>query len=81
MFLSCIKSQTEESDNDSYFSSKTEQSENDSYFPSLIDELKKDNWHKRRDENFLQVAYDKNIIQTIPSYTLPIHVPNFSCLS
>ena len=56
MFLSCIKSQTEQN----------YKSENRPYFPSLIEELKRDNWHKRRDETFLQVAFDKKIIQSIP---------------
>ena len=36
----------------------------------LVEELKKQNWHSRKvtnDHDFLKIAYEKNIIQALPS--------------
>ena len=36
----------------------------------LVEELKKQNWHSRKvtnDHDFLKIAYEKNIIQVLPS--------------
>ena len=42
--------------------------ENDNCTSCLIEELKKQKWHSRKyDHEFLKIAYEKNIIQSLPS--------------
>ena len=43
--------------------------ENENCSVCLIEELKKQKWHSRKinDHEFLKVAYEKNIIQSLPS--------------
>ena len=43
--------------------------ENDNCTSCLIEELKKQKWHYRNynDHEFLKIAYEKNIIQSLPS--------------
>ena len=43
--------------------------ENEHCTSCLIEELKKQKWHSRKsyDHDFLKIAYEKNIIQSLPS--------------
>jgi len=68
MILNCFKKHHSE-DSDSEYSSNSEERidnkcENSPCLSALeLNQLKQENWHKRRDDVFFQVAYERKIIR------------------
>lgn len=66
MNLNCFKRKSEDSDSECSSNSE-EQNDNFEENPSLtaleLEKLKRENWHKRRDDVFFQVAYERKIIR------------------
>jgi len=66
MKMNCFKKKSEDSDSE-YSSNPEEQMDTFENNPSLsaleLEKLKRENWHKRRDDVFFQVAYERKIIR------------------
>jgi len=67
MILNCFKKHHSEDSDSEYSSNSEEKMDNFEENPCLsaleLEKLKRENWHKRRDDVFFQVAYERKIIR------------------